>query len=262
MSHGPMTRPRLEVLFTPADFAALSRRGLSNTTCVVFDVLRATTTLLTALDAGAEAVIPVVDIAEALSWKRRLPEVLLAGEREGRRIRAAQTGGIEFDLGNSPREFTPERVVGRWIVATTTNGTRALRACAGAQVVLPGSLRNCGAIAAWLIAHPSRECLLVCSGTYEDAAYEDILGAGALVDRLWPSLDGVEVHDGARVARLVYQDAKSNLTEAMGKNARNGRRLMALPDLAADVEVCAREDDLKLVARLDGQGAIRRIGPT
>jgi phosphosulfolactate phosphohydrolase-like enzyme len=104
--------------------------------------------------------------------------------------------------------------------------------------------------------------LLVCSGTYEDAAYEDILGAGALVDRLWPSLDGVEVHDGARVARLVYQDAKSNLTEAMGKNARNGRRLMALPDLAADVEVCAREDDLKLVARLDGQGAIRRIGPT
>ncbi len=262
MSHSSTLAPRLEVIFTPADFGALTRRDLSDTTCVIFDVLRATTSLLTALAAGAEAVIPAADIAEALAWKRRMPEVLLAGEREGRRIGAAQTGGVEFDLGNSPREFTPERVAGRRIVATTTNGTRALRACAGARVVLPGSLRNCGALAAWLIAHPSPECLLVCSGTYEDAAYEDILGAGALVDRLWTSLGVVEVLDGARVARLVYQAAKPDLAAAMGQHARNGRRLMALPDLAPDVEVCAREDDLTLVARLDPEGAIRRMSST
>lgn len=250
------------MIFTPADFGALARRDLSNTTCVVFDVLRATTSLLTALDAGAEAVIPVADIAEALAWKQRMPGVLLAGEREGRRIGAAQTGGVEFDLGNSPREFTPERVAGRMIVATTTNGTRALRACAGARAVLPGSLRNCGALAAWLIAHPTPECVLVCSGTYEDAAYEDILGAGALVDRLWNSLREVEVLDGARVARLIYQQAKPDLAAAMGQHARNGRRLMAVPDLAPDVGVCAREDDLTLVARLDPEGAIRQITST
>ena len=95
----------MDVLFTPADFAALARRDLSRTTCVVFDVLRATTSMVTALSAGAEAIVPVSDIPEALAWRNRLPEVLLAGERDGRRILADRTGGVDFDLGNSPREF-------------------------------------------------------------------------------------------------------------------------------------------------------------
>src|SRR5262245_17676042 len=105
----------IEVLFSPAEFAALPRQNLGETTCVVFDVLRATSTMLTALANGAQAIIPVAEITEALAIRQRQPDVLLAGEREGLRIRAERTGGVDFDLGNSPREFTASRVQGRTI---------------------------------------------------------------------------------------------------------------------------------------------------
>ncbi|MCL5097419.1 MAG: 2-phosphosulfolactate phosphatase, partial [Candidatus Omnitrophica bacterium] len=126
----------IEALFSPAELDLLERRDLRRTTCVVFDVLRATSTMLTALANGARAIMPVVEIEEALAIRRRQPEVLLAGERGGLRIRSAQTGSVDFDLGNSPREFTRERVCGKAIVMSTTNGTRALRACAGAAATL------------------------------------------------------------------------------------------------------------------------------
>src|SRR5437773_1590235 len=149
MVDGPMTRS-IEVLFSPAEFSALAQRDLSRTACVVLDILRATTSMMTALGSGAEAVIPVVEIPEALAIREERPDVLLAGERNGLRIRADQTGGVDFDFGNSPREFLPEKVRGRTIVMTTTNGTRALRACAHADTVLIGSFLNLRAIVNWI----------------------------------------------------------------------------------------------------------------
>jgi 2-phosphosulfolactate phosphatase len=260
VSHGGYGgRRRLDVLFTPADFGALSRRDLSRTTCVVFDVLRATTSMVTALSQGAEAIVPVSDIPEAIAWRNRVPEVLLAGERDGRRILADRTGGVDFDLGNSPREFVSERVGGRWIVATTSNGTRALRASGGARVVLPACLRNRRAVAQWLESDVSEEWVFVCSGTLEDSAYEDVLGAGALVDRLWPRLADFEVLDGARMARLLYQAVRGDLAGAMRQHSRNGRRLARMEELAADIGICAAEDDLNLVAGMDRAGVIRTL---
>jgi 2-phosphosulfolactate phosphatase len=250
----------IEVLFTPADFQALRERDLSGATCVVFDVLRATTTLLTALANGAAAVAPAADIPEALARRAHDGFVLLAGERDGLRIRAAQSGGVDFDLGNSPREFGPEDIGGRRIVMTTTNGTRALRACAGAAAVLPASLRNVAATALWVARHADGEVLVVCSGTHEDSAYEDVLGAGALVDRLWPALETVPTMDSARIARNLYRAAAGNPARAMAEHSRNARRLLAIPALAPDVAVCAAEDDLALVARLDDDGWIRLVG--
>src|SRR5205085_9593332 len=91
--------------------------------------------------------IPVVEINEALAIKQQRPEVLLAGERHGLRIRKELTGGIDFDFGNSPRDFTPEKVHGKSIAWTTTNGTRALRASAGAEMVLLGALVNLRSVA-------------------------------------------------------------------------------------------------------------------
>ena len=85
----------------------LARRDLRETACVVFDILRATSTFVTALQNGAERIIPVGEISEAVALKEKFPGLLLAGERDGVKIRAAQSGGIDFDLGNSPREFTP-----------------------------------------------------------------------------------------------------------------------------------------------------------
>src|SRR5262245_32683092 len=108
----------LEVLFTPTEFIALKQRDLSDTVCVVFDVLRATSSMITALANGAAAIIPVTDISEALAWRQRDPAVLLAGERDGLRIRAALTGSADFDLGNSPREFARDKVAGKTVVMT------------------------------------------------------------------------------------------------------------------------------------------------
>src|SRR5262245_18652880 len=101
---------KLEALFSPADFADLKRRDLGGTTCVVFDVFRATSVIVTALANGATAVVPVAEIPEALAVRQKEPQVLLAGERNGIRIPAGLSGGTEFDLGNSPREFTREKV--------------------------------------------------------------------------------------------------------------------------------------------------------
>ncbi len=91
---------------------------------------------MTALQNGAKAVIPAIDIPGALAVRKKHPAVLLAGERDGVKIRAKQSGGVDFDFGNSPREFTPAAVAGKTIVSTTTNGTLALRDCAGGKVVL------------------------------------------------------------------------------------------------------------------------------
>src|SRR5580704_1456629 len=102
-----------EVLFAPAEFEALRKRDLSTSVCVVLDIFRATSTIVTALANGATAVIPVAEIEDALELRDRQPGVLLAGERNGVRIRADLTGGVEFDFGNSPREFTAERVRGK-----------------------------------------------------------------------------------------------------------------------------------------------------
>ncbi|MGA2788248.1 MAG: 2-phosphosulfolactate phosphatase, partial [Verrucomicrobiota bacterium] len=171
---------KIDAILSPAELPALAKRDLRNATCVVFDVLRATSTIVTALHNGARAIMPVSEIAEALACRRKQPDLLLGGERDGVKIRAAQTGGVDFDLGNSPREYTPEKVRGKTIVSTTTNGTRALRACAGAQTVLAASFLNLTATAKFIRQHQPAEVLLVCAGTRENVATEDVLAAGAL----------------------------------------------------------------------------------
>ncbi len=247
-----------DVLFTPAECAALPQRDLSGTICVVFDILRATTTMMTALANGAEAIIPVAEIAEALALRQQRAELLLAGEREGLRIRAAQTGGVDFDLGNSPREFTPEKVRGKTIVMTTTNGTRALRACAGAKTVLIGSFLNLRAVAGWLQRERRAEVLLVCSGTHEEAAYEDTLAAGALCELICSSAAAGQGSDAVAMARQIYRAAREDLLTAM-QHSRNARRLLAISELREDVSVCLRRDTLEFVAELDSTGAVRKL---
>jgi 2-phosphosulfolactate phosphatase len=247
----------IEVILAPGEFSWLQTRDKRRTTCVVFDVLRATSTILTALDRGAEAVIPVAEIAEALALRQERPEVLLAGEREGLRIRGAQSGGVDFDFGNSPREFTVEKVRGKTIVATTTNGTRALRASAGAEAVLAGALLNLSALATWIEKHRPAHLLLVCSGSWEEAALEDILAAGALCELVWPLFRSGHLADSAEIARRVWLDAPSNLVKAISAG-RNGRRLLAMPDLRDDVAVCAQRDVIPFVAKLGADGALRR----
>lgn len=154
----------------------LVRDQLVGKIAVVLDVLRATTTIVEALGNGAGCVVPVssVDGARVISHDRH--GSVLCGER----------GGVKpegFELGNSPLEYTAERVGGVECVLTTTNGTRALHMATQADEVLIGSMTNVDALSEW-IRDDGRDVVLVCSGTDGRVSLEDCLGAGLFVDRL------------------------------------------------------------------------------
>lgn len=242
----------------PAEFEALKPERLRGAVCVVFDVLRATSSMITALACGAEAILPVSEIAEALEVRRREPSVLLAGERRGLRIRAAQTGGVDFDFGNSPREFTRDKVEGKRIVTTTTNGTRALRAAAPARATLVSSFLNLGATARWIRKQDPEELVVVCGGTFEEAAFEDILAAGALCKAVWPFGDECHISDSVQVAAQLYSGWQEDLAGAMA-SALNARRLLSNPDLKEDVAWCIQRDSRDIVALLQPDGWIRMV---
>ncbi|HXI68858.1 MAG TPA: 2-phosphosulfolactate phosphatase [Verrucomicrobiae bacterium] len=261
---------RIETILTPAELPALAQRDVRQTACVVFDVLRATSTFVTALHHGAQAIIPVSEIAEALeikkaeSRKQEAETILLGGERNGVRISA---DGVDFDLGNSPREYAPEKVRGKTIVSTTTNGTRALRACAKAQTVLAASFLNLTATAQFIRRQNFANVLLVCAGTGENTALEDVLGAGALCELLLneplsPALSplgrGEGVADSAQIARRVWLGAKADLAGAISRS-ENARRLLAIPELRDDVAFCLQTDTCPLVAQMDADGKICRV---
>jgi len=246
----------VEVILSPAELPALTRRDLRATACVVFDVLRATSTFVTALQNGAKEIIPAGEISEALEIKKCRPDVLLGGERHGVRISA---GGINFDLGNSPREYPPEVVRGKTIVSTTTNGTRALRAVASAPTVLAASFLNLAVTVEFLRGGNFPEIVLVCAGTGENPADEDIIAAGALVDALLP---GKETHsrrtDSAVAARAAYFEAVRMGLERKISLSENAQRLLAIPELRDDVAFCLQRDIFPLVAKMEN-GAIQKV---
>jgi 2-phosphosulfolactate phosphatase len=264
---------KIETILTPAELPALAQRDLRATACVVFDVLRATSTFVTALHHGAQAIIPVSEIAEALAFRKSKVQspkskvILLGGERNGVRISA---NGIDFDLGNSPREYTPEKVRGKTIVSTTTNGTRALRACVGAKIILASSFLNLNATVEFLRQNRFENILLVCAGTGENQADEDVLAAGALCELL-DDLECGDVSplseapicrrtpnysDSTQIARQAWLEAEPDLSKVFC-NSQNAQRLLAIPELREDVAFCLQRDIFNVVAVMGADGAIR-----
>jgi len=241
----------LHVLLSPAEWQDPARAPGPGTVAVVFDVLRATSTAVTALAHGAAALIPVASLEEAVAWRQRRPDCLLAGERGGMRPSPDLTGGIAFDLGNSPREFLPDRVRGRLIVFTTTNGSRALRACQAADAIVAGAFLNLGPTLETLRTLEPPRVTLVCAGTGPDPALEDLLAAGALVDR-WRTVDPeVQVTDAAAFVWHAWRSAAPDLIRALA-DSTNAQRLLAHPDLRDDVAWCLQQDRFNLAVWLAG----------
>lgn len=222
---------------------------------VVIDVLRASTTIVTALANGAAAVRTAATREAAVAAARGETggEVLLGGERGGLRIPG-------FDLGNSPREYARDRVAGRTIVSTTTNGTAAIAACPRADEILVGALvnRRAAALVARGLAAAGaapRAIHLVCAGTDGSPTEEDLLAAGAILDAAGERPD----EPSAARALAAFRDAAgpadpdpARLAAALhasrgGVNLRN----IGLQD---DVEVAAAIDSLPVVPRLDRAG--------
>jgi 2-phosphosulfolactate phosphatase len=250
---------KIETILSPAELPALTKSDLRATACVVFDILRATSTFITALQNGAKEIIPVSEIPEAVALRKKRPDVLLAGERDGVKIRATQSGGIDFDFGNSPREFSPEKIRGKTVVSTTTNGTRALRACVGAKSILAASFLNLAATAKFLQSKNFTEVLLVCAGTGEGAALEDVLAAGALAELLTARADARStVSDATEIARRTFLSAQSNWAKTFS-SSQNARRLLAIPELRDDVAFCLQRDIFDLVAEMGTDGALRKL---
>ncbi|MFM1998010.1 MAG: putative 2-phosphosulfolactate phosphatase [Planctomycetota bacterium] len=224
---------------------------------VVIDVLRASTTIVTALANAASRIRPVPAVAEALALAEAsgAGRPLLGGERGGVRIAG-------FDLGNSPLEYSPAAVAGREIVVTTTNGTAALEACRAADEVLVGAIVNRTAVARLARDLARRrggaDIHLVCAGTDGHVTEEDVLAAGSILEAACRLPDGAaDLLDPAAAAaradfrRVVGQAAspREAIVSAFAVS-RGGTNLLSL-GMDADLPAAAAIDTIRIVPRLD-----------
>jgi 2-phosphosulfolactate phosphatase len=223
---------------------------LAGKTVVVVDVLRATTTIIHALAAGAAEVVPCLEVGEAQRLASERPgAVVLGGERGGRKIPG-------FDLGNSPTEYLPAVVGGKAVIFTTTNGTRAMNRCRQAGRVLMGAFVNLSAVCRELT--DAVEIAIVCAGTDGQVTREDTLFAGAVVHELSRFRHGdaeYRFNDQAEIAADAWRCCTRELTgtNPLGRAlriSRGGRNLIEIGQ-ENDIDLAAQIDKFDSVPRLD-----------
>jgi 2-phosphosulfolactate phosphatase len=237
----------IDVLLTPADLAA-AEALLPESQAVILDVLRATSTIVSGLYAGARDVtlFDSLDAAQAAKGGGDLPlPVLLAGETNCLKPE-------DFDLGNSPREQVTERVGGASILLATTNGTRAAVRARSAKHLFIASLLNASATAEALLPNlDGGHTLLVCAGTGGKQALEDTLGAGAILFALLQTTYRADLPftDNAWLAYHAFSAVRARLSAAL----RLGIGGINIIDagLEDDIDHCAKLDTMPLVATLN-----------
>jgi 2-phosphosulfolactate phosphatase len=235
---------RVDVALTPA----LAPADLAGLHVVVIDVLRATSTIVTALAAGADGVRPEAELLTAAAVARA-SGALLGGERGG----LAPPG---FDLGNSPAHYDRAACAGREVVLCTTNGTRAVASVRGALRVLSGSLLNAEATAAALAEAGAERVLLVCAGSRGCVSVEDTAAAGCIAGSLALQA-GAAFGDGGRLAVALFDAWRHDLPGLLRRGEAGGR--LAAVGLSADVEHCARVDSVPRAVALDRDGVFREL---
>lgn len=222
----------IDVTFTPSDLAGQDKSGR---TVVVLDVVRASTTIIQAIGNGCAQVIPTATVEEAREIAAGLPphERLLGGERGSQRLPG-------FDLGNSPREYTADRVRGKIIVFTTTNGTNTIHAAEGAERILIGAFANLPAVAEEL-AGANSSVILAAAGRLDRPVFDDIVCGGMLIQELQRlATDGITLTDAGMVALHVYQNYEGRILDALRFSA-SGQNLIGLgEEYQADLPFCAQ----------------------
>lgn len=214
---------------------------LAGSVAVAIDVLRATTTMVYALAAGCREIRPCADIEGARHLASELPagKVLLGGERGGVKL-------ADFDLGNSPREYSAKVCAGQILVLTTTNGTRAvIRAAEGERVLVAGFV-NFSAVCEQL-RQEHRPVHIICAGYDGEPAMEDVLLAGAMVNCICDEED-VRLNDSARLAWDAFENHGQVLQGAC-EVAKGGAHLISL-GFAADIAAALDIDKFTLVPEL------------
>ena len=229
-------RMYIDLAFTADEIAG---KDLQDKTVVVIDALRATSTMITALENGCLGFIPVATIEEAkkLFDDQADPKFLLGGER-----RALPVAG--FHLGNSPRDYRPEKVRGKTVIMTTTNGTRALVAASKGAEVLIGAFLNLGALCRRL-EESGRNVLLACSGEKGFFCLEDTVCGGAMIGRLEEEGVFVKLSDAALGAKILYEYFAEDIYGMLA--ACEWGQYLERMGLGKDVRLCARIDSSRLV---------------
>lgn len=223
--------------------AAITRETIEGRHVLVMDVLRATSTIVTALNNGAKRIIPVETVEKAVALKRRYADSLLGGERGGVR----QEG---FDFGNSPLEYSKDSVLDKTIVLTTTNGTRALVGCQSAHAATIGcaGFLN-GKAAVRRLMTRTGDLALVCAGTKNQFSLDDFLCAGMLLQQIMAE-EEVLMTDLGWNALLMYQAYGENLPAVLD-NAKHYQILKGL-GFHEDLEYCLMKNKLEIAPVFDG----------
>ncbi|HEX9975069.1 MAG TPA: 2-phosphosulfolactate phosphatase [bacterium] len=220
--------------------AEIRSEDVRDSIAVVIDVLRASTSIVTALHNGARSVIPVakVETARSLAVKLRDRSVLLCGERNEMIIDG-------FDLSNSPMEYTNDRVRDKTIVFTSTNGAQLFDFASNAAQVLVGAFVNVRVLSEH-IAHFETDVALLCAGKNGRIGLEDVVCGGMIVDHLVErATNPMELNDGAIAAKILYQNYAANIMEMLYQ-ASHGKRLIEI----------GQEHDLKICGSVDAVGVI------
>lgn len=222
---------RLDVYLTPGE---VSPSDVADRQVVVIDILRATSSIVQALSAGARSIYPVASIEEALRLANTFgrEEVLLCGERKCLPIEG-------FDLGNSPREFTAERVAGKTLVMSTTNGTGAMSLAAGASRVYIGALLNLQAVVSRL-DDGEAEPVFICSGRERHFAIEDAVCAGLMVQRLTAGRPGDWLLSDGALAAVALAESFGGGSDLFRRSAAG--RMITEAGLAEDLDFASRLD--------------------
>ncbi|PIE83647.1 MAG: 2-phosphosulfolactate phosphatase [Candidatus Contendobacter odensis] len=222
---------------------------------IVIDVLRATTTMATALESGAEAIQVFDDINALFRLSKLWPEDkrLLVGERGGKKLDG-------FDLGNSPAECTAERVAGKRLFMSTTNGTRALERVRQVPILLTASLTNRDAVTRFLLDKQPRTVWIIAAGWHGSFSLEDTLCAGAICHALNAEIDSdCAGDDEAIAATALFQQWQDRLPDLL-RYAHHGRDLQAM-GCEQDLDYCAWLGGVNVVPLQTGPGILTGVIP-
>ena len=228
---------KVDICFSPALYSYYAENNAERIVIVV-DIFRATTTMCAALKNGAKSIMPVASIEEAQAYKEKGYPV--GAERNVKRCDFA-------DFGNSPFDYTPEKVAGKDIVFTTTNGTQAIEAASDAHALLIGAFSNISAIVEFCVA-AQKDVLVLCAGWNNRFNIEDTLYAGAVAKRL---LDKGYAYasDAVEIALAMWRDAMPDLRDYIS-HTEHIKRLEA-NNLQDSVEYCLTNDTVPLVPVYD-----------
>jgi 2-phosphosulfolactate phosphatase len=214
---------------------------------VIIDIFRATSSICYGIENGAEAIIPVSQVEECSAYREKGLDYLLAAERDGKVVDG-------FDFGNSPFSYTAEKVAGKTIVLTTTNGTHALHLSRSAKKIVIGSFLNLTALSTWLKTQ-HENILLVCAGWKNNFNLEDTLFAGAVIEQL--KTEGFELDDAAIAANDLFQLGKGDIDEYLKKTS-HGERMKKL-GIEKDITFCLQVDITTAIPVLQGERLVKLV---